>query len=117
MEGSRRWRISPSDTRRPVIGLVAAGVAGEEEDRRRPRQKGRLDPQPAVLPGLRSWTGTRQSTTAELLERSARQGEVGSRGYDGERRWSCSVVEENGRESEREGPVELGLAGGSTTTL
>ena len=25
-------RGSPSGTRRPVIGLVAAGVAGEEED-------------------------------------------------------------------------------------
>ena len=68
-------------------GLVAAetspeskGIAGAEAE------GGRLDPLPAVLPGLRSWTGVRKSTTAELVDRSARRGEVGSRGCDGEQR-------------------------------
>ena len=40
--------------------------------------------------------------TAELLDRSARQGEVGSRGCDGELRRSRSVVEENERERARD---------------
>ena len=48
--------------------------------------RGRLDPLTAVLPGLRSWTGTRKPTTAELLDRLARRGEVGCRGCDGGRR-------------------------------
>jgi hypothetical protein len=95
---------SPCGYEKPSNGLVAAEWPARKKFAGAREIGVALDPPPPVPPGLRLWTRTRWTTTAEMSDTAAQRGVVGGRGiYAGEAMAAYWRGEKSSAELGREG--------------